>query len=315
MRPSSTASRTAHPGSFVPAVAKPAVTEKRPQLDERMRDRVRRDVRESERLQSRRIDDPAVAAPRRAGDAASNCDVVWRPVRERLRNLRRLRAGVGRDRVEDRRLAHARLADQHACAARRATAASGARRASPRARRSDSRAPRTARAARGARRNRAGRTCSPTSTNRQPCASAAIDPAMDELLVERQAGRDDAADLRDVGGDQLFAERVGAVEERRARRDRLDRAAARGAARRCTRSPQASVVRAALQHAVDDLAVVERDGEVAPTAGDDQPFAQRRRATGAAAVTAAIVDLRRADDVVQRDAAGAVRRPRDDAWS
>ena len=54
----------------------------------------------------------------------------------------------------------------------------------------------------------------------------ADDPAVDELFVDGEVRRDHADDLRHVGGDQLFTELVGAIEERRARQHGLDRTAA-----------------------------------------------------------------------------------------
>jgi hypothetical protein len=54
-------------------------------------------------------------------------------------------------------------------------------------------------------------------------------PAIDELEVHTEIGRDDADHLRDVGGDQLLVERVGAAEERRAGKHRFDHAVARDA--------------------------------------------------------------------------------------
>ena len=62
-----------------------------------------------------------------------------------------------------------------------------------------------------------------TSTNAQPSASAATVQRWTSSSSTGDPGRDDAADQRDVGGDQLFLERVGAVDERAARRDGFDR--------------------------------------------------------------------------------------------
>ena len=106
------------------------------------------------------------------------------------------------------------------------------------------------RAQRGER--RAGPTCSRRARSGSPAASA----AMIQRLTRSSSTRDVRArrrrDLRHVGGDQLLLERVGAVEERCARgaTASIDAAAARRA-RPCTRSPQASVSAAALQHAVE----------------------------------------------------------------
>ena len=48
------------------------------------------------------------------------------------------------------------------------------------------------------------------------------DAARDQLVGKRWLGGDDDDDLRDVGGDQLLLEFVGAVEQGIARRDRID---------------------------------------------------------------------------------------------
>ena len=55
--------------------------------------------------------------------------------------------------------------------------------------------------------------CSRTTTKRHPADSAAIIQRLHELLVEREVGGDHAGDLRDVGGEQLLLERVGAIDE------------------------------------------------------------------------------------------------------
>ena len=64
---------------IVAAIAEAAVAQQRPDLDECLLDRLRRDMREAEHLEAGRIDDPtpAVALGQRI---QRGCDVVCRPV-------------------------------------------------------------------------------------------------------------------------------------------------------------------------------------------------------------------------------------------
>ena len=98
--------------AIVAAIAKAAVAQQRTDLDERLRDRLGRDVREAEHLEPGRIDDPAAAVAlgqrierglRRRVPAGG----------QRFRDRRRFRLRVRRDGVQDRRLAHPRLADEN----------------------------------------------------------------------------------------------------------------------------------------------------------------------------------------------------------
>ena len=210
MRPSATASALRIPARSVPTVAKPAASEKRPQLDERMRDRPGFDVRKTERLQPGRIDDPAVA---QGGGQQMQCRVRRRmaPRGQRLGDFRGLRA-------RRRGQSHSGSSTCPCPTGRSVRSSAGEPGSSGVASIvADNstigiRAGRRARAARGAASNPGDRTCSPRARIGTP-APRRRSPSVDQLLVERQSGRHDAADLRDVGGDQLFAESVGAVEE------------------------------------------------------------------------------------------------------
>src|SRR5688572_20264203 len=74
--------------AVVAAIAEPASTEKRSNVDERLFDHVRRQVREAERLHAGRVDDPSVGAI--AGETMERglrCSVA--PAGERGRYLRR----------------------------------------------------------------------------------------------------------------------------------------------------------------------------------------------------------------------------------
>ncbi len=100
------------------------------------------------------------------------------------------------------------------------------------------------------------------------------DPAVDELLVDREVRCDDADHLGDVGRDQLLAERVGSVEQRAPRQHRLDRPAARHA--RDAHAVAAGQRRAsAFEHAFERLAAVQQHRIVAPPAGRDEAGLQR----------------------------------------
>ena len=117
-------------------------------------------------------------------------------------------------------------------------------------------------------------------------------------------------------------ERVGAVDEVRARSDRFDRAAARDA-RDLDAVAAGDRRAAALEHAVDALAVVERDRVVAAIRGDDRATVARsdgarvawrrrvsasRRSTRAAQMRSFRV-MPPASCVDQRDHAAVVVRP------
>jgi hypothetical protein len=105
------AARRRIPAPIVAAIAKPAMAEERADLDERVRDCLGIDMREAEHLEPGRIDDPAAAIAR--GQR------IQRGLRRRVpaggkrfRDRCRFRLRMRRDGVEDRRLAHARLADE-----------------------------------------------------------------------------------------------------------------------------------------------------------------------------------------------------------
>lgn len=100
---------------------------------------------------------------------------------------------------------------------------------------------------------------------------------MDELQVHGDSGGDDAADQRHVRRDELLAEGVGAVDQRAALGDGLDRATARDARDRYAVAA-GERGRTPLEHAVDGLAVVEADLEAATAAGDDETFVADARA-------------------------------------
>ena len=123
--PASTACHTAQPGSRSWRQSRNRQwSEQRADLDERFRDRLGRDMREAEHLEPRRVDDPAAAVA--LGQR------VERGLRRRVpaggkrfRDRRRLRLHVRRDGVQDRRLAHARLADEDGALDRASSGRSG----------------------------------------------------------------------------------------------------------------------------------------------------------------------------------------------
>jgi hypothetical protein len=193
------------------------------------------------------------------------------------------RAGIGHQRVQDRRLPHSGLADQHAAlafddAAQRLRGALG--------RALDDRVA-EARVGGEARAQRVEAREVGLVRDQDEAAAVELrrdDPAVEQVLVDRDVVRDDADDLRDVGGDHLLAKRVGAVQERAARLDRLDRGAA-GNALDADPVTAGHDGLAALEDALDDLAAVEADREVAAKRRHHQPhfrrahFAPERRAT------------------------------------
>ena len=228
-------------------------------------------------------------------------------------------AAPGKQRIDQRRLAHARLPDDDAVLPREQRPQRRDVAASPTPARPGSRAPHTARSARRIARTPAGRDLLTTSTNRQCSRLRRDDPAVQQMLVDGHVRRDDAEHLRDVRGDQLFPE----ASERYSRL-RRGSIASIAPPSRFARDAHAVAAgerhRAAFQHACERAAGVEIDDVMAPVRRDDEPARQARQPAGARCRAAPrrspgeqAIGLRRADDVVARHAAGVVRRPRDDA--
>ncbi len=204
---------------IVLAVAKAAVPEQRTQFDEGLRNGLRVEVREPERLHPRGIDDPRVRAQRRQRVERRRGRRVTSG-RQRRRDLAYSNRRGGNQRIDDRRLAHSRLADEHGVIS------------------GEPRVDRSGIAQRGqlddgiAERRERRQALPQLRVLRQvrlvggEHEAAALGfggdhPAVDEFLVQAQSRRHDANDLRDVGGDQLFAEGVRAVKQARARQRRI----------------------------------------------------------------------------------------------
>ena len=110
------------------------------------------------------------------------------------------------------------------------------------------------------------------------------DPAIQQMLVDGHVGRDHAEHLRDVGGDQLFPESVGAIEQAHARLDLHDHAAG-GLARDANAVAACERHRTSLQHACDRAPCIELDDVMAPVRRNDH--AGREIGAGGAARDAA----------------------------
>ena len=143
-----------------------------------------------------------------------------------------------------------------------------------------------------------------------------------ERLAERRLGREQDHDLVHVRGERLLAPLVGAEEEVAARADALDRAL-RGAGEAHLDEVAAGRVLALALARADDLAAVgELDQELAPEVRDDAAldddllFRSRRVVIAAGRRASELeqrVELRRADEVVLRQAVDRVRDVRDAA--
>ncbi len=169
---------------------------------------------------------------------------------KRFRDRRRLRLRVRRDGVQDRRLAHARLADEDGALAAEQRAGAARRRVAPTSARPRSPARQRARAARGSAANPGWSDLFAASTNRQPCASAPMIQRLTSSSSTAMSGATTPMTCVTLAAISFSLERVGAVEERGARLDRLDRSAAGHA--RDTHPVAAGERRvAALQHALD----------------------------------------------------------------
>jgi hypothetical protein len=95
----------------VAAVAKAAMRNELAQVDEGAGDHFLRAVRETKHFHARRVDDPAIIA----GQAVQHCRGRRVPAAsQRLRQLAGARVGPGQQRVDQRRLAHPGLTDDHA---------------------------------------------------------------------------------------------------------------------------------------------------------------------------------------------------------
>ena len=222
------------------------------------------------------------------------------PREQRFGNLGGPGIRVGSDRVQYRRLAHARLTDEDGTLAaeqrdeRRDVALRGHRHHRVTERREGPEArdePGEVRLVRFVRDEREA----------APLRLGGDDPAVDQLLVDGEVRRDDADDLRHVRRDQLLPEFVGAEEQRAAGLDRFDRAAARRAR---DAHPVAAGKRraAAFQHALDRRAAVEAHGVVATTAGGDEAgFEDTRRAIRPAGLRASRDEVCDAGDAVAVD--------------
>ena len=240
----------------VAAVAESAFAEQRTQFHERGRDVLGVEVRQSEFLHARRIDDPAVRVDR----VERRLRRGMTPCLQRRGDLADFRRGIGQQCVDQRRLAHARLPDQHAALPdkQRREFARMVARAGPDHGIAERGQWRQARLER----RETGEVALVRDQDETAAGAFGGDrPAMDEFVVVRRIGRHDAEDLRDVGGDELLAMRIGAIAQRRARQDVGD---------------HAFVVR----REVDRDPVAARDGSRA-AAQDAKQRRVRRRATTA----------------------------------
>ncbi len=259
------------------AVAEPAPAGERCELRESALDLRAREVCESERFNPGRVDDDRAVVepvePGRAGRVAAGI--------EEARDLARGGADAGNERVDDRRLAHPGLTDEHRGLvgkqrAQRGDVESGAelhdRMAGARKRCQPF--------AQDARRRFEIGLVEDDERAHRLAVRLDQDPGH-ELVARARLARDDHRHLGGVGGDELPPVGCGAEEQRGARIGRFDHALA-GAGAGDEHAVAAGVRRLPpARHARDALAVRGFDQEPAAVRGRDLARQRARKRTGA----------------------------------
>ena len=192
---------------------------------------------------------------------------------ERCRDLGDAHRSCGKEAVDDRRLAHPGLADEHARLAFQV--GHQGTEVAPGGQRHQAVAEPPVGLERGKRRRRLRQVhLVEHDERRHPAVLGRRQAPVHEVFAERGHRRDHDGDLRDVGGDELLARAVGAVEKSRTRVHRLDHAPAGGGAR--DRHAVTARERAALspRDAVEARPIGELDQVAAPEARHDLAFQQ-----------------------------------------